>query len=282
MYSGLKILIGNIKCRPFLKLLTRLEDKNLSYIQWPNINHATKVYAIGDSHCEFYVRCSSSFLSALQVDPYVVWLGPKTILGAYFSALAQEWANYSFGVVEGMEKELVVVQRYFVFSFGTIDIRTLFFQLTNLSPMMTEDELFVEFEKSVEYLFQEFILRFRERWPNVGLGIFEVIYCTDEPGEKLNSIRELNDLLRLKPFPTLGSYSDRAKWCDKVNQVIKSNCEKFLVDFLPVNRHLTSNNGKKVLTGSDTIDGAHVTDELVVDNIFSEILSSISGQRNNI
>lgn len=272
IHAAPRLLANNISYRFFSGFVTKLNDDNLSYIQWPVVNCQKRVYLIGDSHSEFYGRCSSRLLDKCGVSSYVVWIGPRTFFGGYFSALAKEWLNYCFSNIENFEVRGSIDQRYFAFSLGTIDIRTIFFQLTRFGPRMSEEALLSEFKNAVEYFFEEVILAFKAKWPDCQVGMFEVVYCVDESGPFIQSNKELKQLISIKPYSVLGSYVDRVKWCRSVNEIIMTTCKKYSVDFLPVNKHLLSNDGKEVLASSDSADGAHVTTEQIIDAVYSEIL----------
>jgi hypothetical protein len=269
--SVARLLNENIKITNFFNLITQLKDENLSFVFWPKLNFKNQVYLVGDSHCEFYGRCSRALLDANSVAPYVLWLGPRTVLGLYFSGNVDSYNKFCFSEIEVAEEGDDVDARYFAFSIGSIDIRTLFAQLTKFGPRMSEDELMSKFEEAFRYFFQNFILAFKQKWPKSGLGIFEVVLPTHSSGDLISSEKDLKNYLRVMPYPVLGSHAERFKWSGAANQIIMTICKEMNIDFLYVNRHLEAHD-KKYLTTIDSFDDMHITNQASIDAIFLKII----------
>lgn len=267
-----KLLNKNIKVNFFFNLITKLEDDNLSFIFWPKLNFKRHVYLVGDSHSEFYCRCSRELLEANGVVPNVLWLGPRTIMGMFFSGNIDTYIKCCFLDIEHLEKGEDISDRYFAFSFGSIDIRTLFTQLTKFGPKISQEELMNKFRDATQYFFEDFIFAFKHKWPGSQLGIFEVVFPTDCEGELFSSEKDLKNFLRVMPYPILGSHAERLKWLGGVNEILMATCKKMDIDFLPVNRHL-GNQKQRALTNIDSLDNTHITNQTSIDAIFLEIMN---------
>ncbi|MBF0419907.1 MAG: hypothetical protein HQL78_07040 [Magnetococcales bacterium] len=275
--SALTLLQANLVHRPFSTIITNLNDENRSYLVWPRMKSTKLIYLIGDSHVEFYGRCSKVILED-NFGPYVLWLGPKTFLGGYFSGLANEWVEYCSKLVNYIEKDDLIEQRYFAFSLGSIDIRCMFFQLLRFGPKISFLKLMDKFESAVDYFFLQVVCVMKARYPGCGVGVFEVLYCTDLPGESVTSDKEIKELLKLRPYPILGTFDERSAWCEDINEVISLACKRHGIDFLPVNRYLKVKDGRKALAEEDSGDRFHTTNQYLIDNILSEVVNCMRGR----
>ena len=56
--SPLRLLRANLFNGDLSRLVTKLDDNNLSYVDWPKLQSNRRIYLVGDSHVEFYGRCS--------------------------------------------------------------------------------------------------------------------------------------------------------------------------------------------------------------------------------
>jgi len=254
-------------------MICRQNDDNLSFVEWPRKNLRDIVYLIGDSHSEFYGRCSVKGFDGYNAC--VIWLGPRSFMGAYYSAMYKEWVNYTFENISALERGRIIKSRKFVVSLGSIDVRCLFFQFVKYGPKWNQDRLYEEMRVIVDAFFSQYIARLKAMFPDGEFGIFEVLYCTDLPGENVCSAKDIREILNANPYPTLGSFEERSVWCDMLNIVIREFCLKYDVDFVAVNKYLTCEMGRKVLPETDSQDRFHTTSQSVIDGIFSGIINTL-------
>lgn len=273
-HAANRLLKANLKDLFSGNIISRLNDDNLSYVEWPRKKLNNIVYLIGDSHVEFYGRCSDDE-KFREYNPGIIWLGPRSFMGAYYSSMYKEWLEYTTGNISALEWGQEIKSRRFTISLGSIDVRCLFLQFTKYGPKMSAERFAEEAGVIVEALFTEYIARLREKYPDDAFGVFEVLYCTDLPEENVQSAREIKEVLKVRPYPILGSFEERSGWCDMLNDVIRECCLKYGVEFIAVNKHLTCTMDRKVLTQSDSEDRFHTTNQSVIDGIFSGIVNTL-------
>lgn len=234
-----------------------LSKKTLHKID--NKRNFSKIIFIGDSHVEMYSRSNTE--NFYEFSPMSIWLGPCTVLGTYFTQNHNELISkineiYDFSKINNA--------KHLIFSIGSIDVRTLFFQLLVAKSIDNEEDLFLEFEKAIMYFVENVINRIRNDQKASIMKIYNSSIIGDEP----EKISEINEIKKKNDFPTFGSLQTRQRWTNKVNNIIEEKCRISNLGFIDVD----------IGSGEDIIkkhseDGIHINDMMIINKISNLIYS---------
>jgi len=122
LISANNLIKANLKSFFSDSVVTSLQDDNMSFVDWPLKKLKKIIYLIGDSHVEFYGR-NSVKKEFRDYNSCVLWLGPRSFIGAYYSSMYKEWLQYTLLNIKALEKGSRIDKRNFVISLGSIDIR---------------------------------------------------------------------------------------------------------------------------------------------------------------
>ncbi len=215
---------------------------------------------IGDSHVEVYSR--SNIYNFFYLYPKAIWLGPCTILGTYFTQKHNEYIKkISFYLDFGFKRRC----NHLVFSIGSIDIRTLFYQLLIAKSVENEDELFNKFEEGIKYFIDEIVLKIKNN-KNVS---FIKLYNSSILGDLPLNIKEINKIKINNEYPTFGNILKRYEWTKKANNILSKLCNNYKFNFIDID----------IGEGEDSIknysdDGIHINDIDIINKITKKILNS--------
>ena len=176
-------------------------------ILFSNLNYSkdrSNIMFIGDSHVEHYSR--SNINNSIKQYSSALWLGPCTVLGNYFQ---QNSSNLLKKIIKISDLKNNYKIKYIAFSFGSIDIRTIFYQLLIAKTVIDENDLFKKFEIGIQYLIDTLIKPLNVNNNRV-LGIVE-LFNSPLIGTLPNSIKEINIIKSKDPYPTFGTIKQRDK-----------------------------------------------------------------------
>ena len=212
---------------------------------------------IGDSHVEMYSRSNKG--NFLEFCPRCIWLGPCTILGTYFSQSQNEYITkikhfYNLSNVDEI--------KHIIFSIGSIDVRTLFYQLLVAKSVDNEKSIFLEFEKAFSHFKENVIDKVKS---DKKISIMK-IYNSSKIGDSPKNIRDINIIKKKDAFATFGSSKKRQQWTNKINNIIRSKCKIYQFNFIDIDLGLGDNAIKKY-----SLDGIHINDIKIINKI-SELI----------
>jgi tRNA uridine 5-carbamoylmethylation protein Kti12 len=90
-----------------------------------------------------------------------------------------------------------------------------------------------------------------------------------ELGTIPKNIKELEIIKNNSLYPTFGSISQRTKWTNQINAIIKKNLTKNNIDFIEIKESLKKKN-KKIL-----FDKIHLSSNKIIKKIYSKIQNNI-------
>ena len=212
---------------------------------------------IGDSHVEMYSRSNNG--NFLESCPRCIWLGPCTILGTYFSQSQNEYITkikhfYNLSNVDEI--------KHIIFSIGSIDVRTLFYQLLVSKSVDNEKSIFLEFEKAFSHFKENVIDKVKS---DKKISIMKV-YNSSKIGDSPKNIRDINIIKKKDAFATFGSSKKRQQWTNKINNIIRSKCKIYQFNFIDIDLGLGDDAIKKY-----SLDGIHINDIKTINKI-SELI----------
>ena len=212
---------------------------------------------IGDSHVEMYSRSNKG--NFLESCPRCIWLGPCTILGTYFSQNQNEFITkikhfYNLSNIDEI--------KHIIFSIGSIDVRTLFYQLLVAKSVDNEKSIFFEFEKAFSHFKVNVIDKVKI---DKKISIMKV-YNSSKIGDSPKNIRDINIIKKKDAFATFGSLKKRQQWTNKINNIIRSKCKIYQFNFIDIDLGLGDDAIKKY-----SLDGIHINDIKTINKI-SELI----------
>ena len=242
-----------------LKLIKELKSSKKIYSDLDPNKDLKKIYFVGDSHVEMYSR--SNILNYFHIQPKALWLGPCTVLGTFFTQNHTKYLNTInkyFGL-ENNDKNINLV-----LSIGSIDVRTLFYQLLVAKTVENEDRIFTEFEKALDYFIKDIVLKVK----NIKKIHIIKIYNSSMVGYEPISINEINKLKEKNEFVTFGSITKRYSWTNKINSILEDKCNQYSFNFINVDIGSDELSLKKY---SD--DDIHINDMKIINQISDCILN---------
>ena len=256
-FKNLNIFTNNFKW------LFNNKKKNMNFHYIKKKNENLNVIFFGDSHVEFLSRIINTEKQLLPLNHYAYWLGPKTVIGFLSDDNLKSIYNEFKINLSNIKKK-----NYIALSFGGIDVRCVFYEILFRKIVKDEKELFKLFDKGLDLLFRNLILKLKNSKNVVGIGILGLVNSSfkgAEPKILNNLIKQKNNKL----FPTFGSTDKRLFWTKKVNILIEKKAKKYNVDFIGKNSLLKIKNPNIVLT-----DGIHISSRNFIYKLNLEILKN--------
>ena len=197
-----------------------------------------------------------------------IWVGSKTIIGL-ISKDSREEVKYKINKLLQLDQNN---KKYLIFSFGSIDVRSSFYELLLRKIVNNENDLFKLFENSLDILFREIISKYKNKKNNIGIGFIELWNAL--PVKKFNTIPEPKSIKLLMSIKnriwlnTFGYEFRRKKWTVKANELIKKYSKKYNIDFIETDSILNTKNHKKIF-----LDGVHLYSGEILSKIIINILT---------
>jgi len=248
------------------------KDKNQNFTFLDNSSkkklNDKKIIFIGDSHGEFLSRGLMSDKSLVPENLKNIWVGSKTIIGL-ISKDSREEVKYKINKLLQLDQNN---KKYLIFSFGSIDVRSSFYELLLRKIVNNENDLFKLFENSLDILFREIISKYKNKKNNIGIGFIELWNAL--PVKKFNTIPEPKSIKLLMSIKnriwlnTFGYEFRRKKWTVKANELIKKYSKKYNIDFIETDSILNTKNHKKIF-----LDGVHLYSGEILSKIIINILT---------
>ena len=230
--------------------------------------------AIGDSHVEFITRLFLKDNLPFFSNSSAIWLGARSSIGLVFE---QEFTHYQNFLLEQLRAIALLSDRQnqkmtILWSMGTIDVRTVFYELKLRKVVTSDDQLFELFERAVNLIVSDFLFHFKNILRNEFSRLpINLCYSSCAPvlekGAEPKTISELMELRKTAEFPVLGSFKVREAWRRKANQKIHSVCKKHNIRFHDC--HLDHvDEGSRMLM----LDSMHLTSPALIENCGRELL----------
>ena len=159
-----------------------------------------------------------------------------------------------------------------IFSLGSTDINTFFYQTLINKSFKNEKELFNNFEKISFDILKLAKLYFSKRKSKlIVMGVLQRGYLDN--GFKSKNLNSLNRLLQKREFSTLGSLRQRKRWVKLTNKRLMKNCEKLKLNFFDTNSLILKSNTSKTIKKDIINDGIHLTSDFHLNKLIDEIIS---------
>ena len=152
--------------------------------------------------------------------------------------------------------------KHIIFSIGSIDVRTLFYQLLVAKSVDNEKSIFLEFEKAFSHFKENVIDKVKS---DKKISIMKV-YNSSKIGDSPKNIRDINKIKKKDAFATFGSLKKRQQWTNKINNIIRSKCKIYQFNFIDIDLGLEDDAIKKY-----SLDGIHINDIKIINKI-SELI----------
>jgi hypothetical protein len=241
--------------------------------------NASDIYFAGDSHIEFLSRVSATDNKPLNFRSHGIWLGPKTLTGLYYDgsidAQVKKIVEYLYVV---HTKSWENTPSLCAISIGNIDIRCFFHQALVFRLVKNENALLDVFQKAADKFFGSAAKNILANFPSMKFGIVEILYCNNAEGYSGNDRKLIRKLLKKEGFPTLGSIKNRIRWTNQINKILMEICKKNNYLYIETNKFLRASISKQVLSPEVSVDGAHLTNLSVLNNIQNNANSKISNR----
>lgn len=222
----------------------------------------------GDSHVEFYSRCLDAWGDFAPKNRRAMWLGPWTVQGMSSRARVDELQLALTRSLAPWHTHTNVV----VFSFGSIDVRTTFYELLLRKAVEDEHQLLAVFERSASALFDQLADVQIDQESVVAVGIVELNDCWHD-GVQPTTIRELKAIKKREAYPTFGSAEQRQRWTARVNQLFKRLAHERQMLWVPTGSLCLTLPRKTVMP-----DGMHISDRQAIQRINEALVDQLGGR----
>jgi len=238
--------------------------KQLSFNKKNNFtkNHIKTFLYVGDSHVERYSRIwSGANAQGDRVSHIGYWLGPWTLVSFLTKGRMDEFNEH----LNKMLNEKMGQKIYLILSFGSIDVRTVYYEL-KLRKVVKNKGQFLDL---IGRAFDELSLNVnsvRAFHPKlIEIGFLELINSSLD-GHKPKSIRNLSLIRKKEEFATFGDLSERSKLTNEINLKLKEKCREQNIYWLSTKSILPKLSTQQIL-----FDGIHVEDSNLIFKINKNI-----------
>jgi len=217
---------------------------------------------IGDSHVERYSRIwSQKKTDGDKVSHIGYWLGPWTLVSFLTKGRMDEFNEH----LNKMLIKLTDQKIYLILSFGSIDVRTVYYELKLRKVIKNNKEYLDLIGRAFDELSSN-IDNFKALHPNlIDVGFLELINSSLD-GHKPKSIRNLLSIRKKEEFATFGDLSVRSKLTKQINFNLKEKCREQSIHWLSTKSTLPKHSTYQIL-----FDGIHVEDRNLIFKINENI-----------
>ena len=256
----LLIIKSNHVRRPLIYLNKKNNSHEFKEINWGQVKNPENIYIIiGDSNSEFLGRNYKKNAKTKCIF-YTLWTGPTLMISFCKS---KEILDKTIFLIQKIIYLHGVNKKYhFVFSFGQIDIRTVFYNFLIVEKYFkNEKEIINNYVTSFNEIVKIFKKKIKQKFKNLK---FEMYFKEINPssGKKgsLPSREKINSLNRKLAFPVFGELKQRVRWRNKLNKNLlnyKGRVYKFILN----DKRITNKSG---IFDKKYGDGNHITDNNLI------------------
>lgn len=271
--NGLLRTVSDILLKKESKTDVEIHTVFAAHVIKGSIEHSHLV-AIGDSHVEFITRLFLKDNLPFFSNSSAVWLGPRSAIGLIFESELNHYQSFILEQLRVIASSSVKQNQKMtiVWSMGTIDVRTVFYELKLRKAVTSDEQLFELFERAVNLIASDFLIYFSEILSNEFKGLaINICYSSCAPvlgdGAEPKTISDLMELRKTMEFPVLGSFEAREAWRRKANEKIHLVCKKHNIRFHDC--HLDHINEESRLL---MLDSMHLTSPALIENYGRDLL----------
>ena len=258
------------------KIITKRFLQHTEVINQLKKNH---LIFIGDSHVEYFSRSKVNTIDFFFQNCSSIWLGPKTVLGFSYQKDKKDIFNKIFEKINMLnfnKKQKICV----IWSMGNIDIRYYLYEMLIREIIQSDSEILELFDKSIDYVLKDFLFPIKRKlnvlFPNKEINIaYSLCSNTIINGNEPETIKKINQLKKLKDFPTFGTIRKRQNWTKLINKLIINKCKNNQILYY---EHILIN--EKNISLEYTNDGIHLTDPNQIDSANLNFLNHLECNKN--
>tara|TARA_Y100000590_G_C15726931_1_gene1015573 strand:- start:425 stop:1363 length:939 start_codon:yes stop_codon:yes gene_type:complete len=240
-------------------------------INWNLPRNAKNIYFfIGDSNTEFLGRNYKENYNKENIF-YTIWTGPTLLFSFFKSEIILK--RVLFFINQLIKYHGANSKCHFIFSFGQIDIRTIFYNFITVEKYYKNHKFLInEYIKNLNDIVDIFKKKVKKENKKIKICIYfkEINPCSPKTKWWLPKKNQINALNLKLAYPVFGSLKDRVKWWSQFNLRIKNNINKKYI-YLKNDKCIANN---KRLFNTKYGDGNHLTDSSKIIKFQNKLIYS--------